>query len=371
MAAFKIRFLLKLSRTSMGRLLSGVDNLFDIVVSYTINLQCKFTGGEMKSVRYKKYGSAEVLEISEVAIPTFTENQVLVKVQAVSINPADWHFMRGTPYLVRLQSGLIKPKKGSFGLDMAGIVEAVGAKVTDFKVGDEVYGESAGSLSDFAVFGKDSLALKPASLNFEEAAAVPMAGFTAIQALRDKAGVKSGQRVLIVGASGGVGTFAVQIAKAFGAEVTGVCSAGNVEMVKSIGADRVINYTKEDFFTGVEKYDIIVQTAGNYTLKQLRAGLASDGTLVLAGDSSGVKPVFGMGFVFGMLKALAISTFTKHKIPAFLAKRSRTDLIALTDLIEAGKVRPIIDRRYPMAQVAQAVTYLEAGHARGKVVINM
>ncbi len=325
----------------------------------------------MKSVTYKKYGSAEVLEISEVEVPTITENQVLVKVQAVSINPADWHFMRGAPYLVRLQSGLLKPKKGSFGLDMAGIVEAVGAKVTDFKVGDRVYGESMGALSDFAVFGKNSLALKPANLNYEEAAAVPMAGFTAIQALRDKAGVKAGQKVLIVGASGGVGTFAVQIAKAFGANVTGVCSTVNVEMVKSIGADRVIDYTKEDFFTGVDKYDIIVQTAGNYTLKQLRAALASDGTLVQAGDSSGVKAVIGMGFVFGMLKALIISKFTKHDIPPFLAKRSKEDLVALSELIESGKVKPVIDRKYPMSQVAEAVTYLEAGHARGKVVITV
>ena len=325
----------------------------------------------MKSVVYSKYGSAEVLEIAEIPIPTVTENQVLVKVQAVSINPADWHFMRGTPYLVRLQSGLTKPKVGKFGLDMAGIVEAVGANVTEFKVGDEVYGESMGALSDFAVFGKNSLALKPVSLNFEEAAAVPMAGFTAIQALRDKARVKAGQKVLIVGASGGVGSFAVQIAKAFGADVTGVCSSGNVEMVKSIGADRVIDYTKEDFFVGAEKYDVVIQTAGNYTLKQLRAALGSGGTLVLAGDSSGVKAVFGMGFVFGMLKAWVISKFTKHNIPPFLAKRSKEDLDTLTDLIEAGKLRPVIDRRYPMAQVAEAVTYLEAGHARGKVVITL
>lgn len=327
--------------------------------------------GEMKSVTYKKYGSPEVLEISEVEIPVITENQILVKVQAVSINPADWHFMRGTPYLVRLQSGVLKPRIGKFGLDMAGVVEVVGASVSDFKVGDAVYGESMGALSEFAVFGKNSLALKPANLNFEEAAAVPMAGFTAIQTLRDKAKVKAGQRVLIVGASGGVGTFAVQIAKAFGANVTGVCSTGNVDMVKSIGADRVIDYTKEDFFAGVDKYDVIIQTAGSYTLKQLRAALASGGTLVMAGDSSGVKPVFGMGFVFGMLKALVISKFTKHNIPPFLAKRSKEDLIALTDLIESGKVKPVIDRKYSMAQVAEAVTYLEAGHARGKVVINI
>ena len=325
----------------------------------------------MKSVVYSQYGSAEVLEISEVEVPAITENQVLVKVQAVSINPADWHFMRGTPYLVRLQSGLRKPKIGKFGLDMAGVVESVGASVSEFKVGDAVYGESMGALSEFAVFGKNSLALKPANLNFEEAAAVPMAGFTAIQALRDKAKVKAGQKVLIVGASGGVGTFAVQIAKTFGAHVTGVCSTVNVEMVKSIGADRVIDYKKEDFFTGVDEYDVIVQTAGNYTLMQLRTTLASGGTLVLAGDSSGVKPVFGLGFVFGMLKALAISKFTKHNIPPFLAKRSKEDLIALSELIESGKVKPVIDRKYPMAQVAEAVTYLEAGHARGKVVITL
>ena len=323
----------------------------------------------MKSVVYSKYGSAEVLEISEIPIPTISENQVLVKVQAVSINPADWHFMRGTPYLVRLQSGLRNPKIGKFGLDMAGVVEAVGAKVSEFKVGDQVFGESMGALSEYAVFSQSSISMKPANLDYEQAAAVPMAGFTAIQALRDKAKVKAGQRVLIVGASGGVGTFAVQIAKAMGANVTGVCSTGNVDMVKTIGADRVIDYTKEDFFTGADSYDVIVQTAGNYTLKQLRAVLASGGTLVLAGDSSGVKPVFGMGFVFGMLKALVISKLTKHNIPPFLAKRSKGDLVALSELIKSGKMKPVIDRKYPMAQVAEAVTYLEAGHALGKVII--
>ena len=271
----------------------------------------------MKSVTYKKYGSAEVLEISEVEVPAITENQVLVKVQAVSINPADWHFMRGTPYLVRLQSGLTKPKIGKFGLDMAGVVESVGASVSEFQVGDEVFGESMGVLSEFAVFSHSALAMKPASLSFEEAAAVPMAGFTAIQALRDKAKVEAGQRVLIVGASGGVGTFAVQIAKSFGANVTGVCSTGNVEMVKSIGADRVIDYTKEDFFTGVDEYDVIVQTAGNYTLKQLRAALKSDGTLVQAGDSSGVKAVFGMGFVFECSKRLRSLDFLNRRCRHF------------------------------------------------------
>ena len=325
----------------------------------------------MKSVTYKKYGPAEVLEISEIEVPAITENQILVKVRAVSINPADWHFMRGTPYLVRLQSGVLKPKKGSFGLDMAGIVESVGASVLEFKVGDEVYGESMGALSEFAVFSQNSLAKKPATLNYEQAAAVPMAGFTALQALRDKARVKAGQRVLIVGASGGVGTFAIQIAKAFGANVTGVCSTGNVELVKSIGADRVIDYTKEDFFTGVDKYDVIVMTAGNYTLKQLRAALDSHGTLVQAGDSSGVKATFGMGFVFGMIRMLLISKFTKQEMPAFLAKRSKADLIVLTDLIESGKLMPVIDRSYPMAQVTEAVYYLETGHARGKVIITI
>ena len=325
----------------------------------------------MKSVVYSKYGSSEVLEIAQIPIPAITENQALIKVHAVSINPADWHFMRGTPYLMRLQSGLFKPKNGSFALDMAGVVETVGANVTEFKVGDEVYGESRGALSEYAVLSQNSLAMKPSNLNYEEAAAVPMAGFTAIQALRDKAGVKAGQRVLIVGASGGVGTFAVQIAKAFGADVTGVCSTGNVAMVKSIGADRVIDYTNEDFFTGADKYDVIVQTAGNYTLKQLRLALKSNGTLVQAGDSSGVKAVFGMGFVFGMFKTMLISRFTKQKMPPFLAKRSKEDLIVLTSLIESGAVKPVIDRRYPMAEVAEAVNYLEAGHARGKVVITL
>jgi NADPH:quinone reductase-like Zn-dependent oxidoreductase len=325
----------------------------------------------MKSVTFKKYGSSEVLEISEVEIPLIAENQVLVRIKAVSLNPADWHFMRGVPYLVRLQSGIWKPKSGKFGLDMAGIVEAVGARVTEFKVGDEVFGQSRGALSEFAVATENSLAIKPSNLDFVQAAAVPMAGFTAIQALRDKAGVKNGQSVLIVGASGGVGTFAVQIAKVFGASVTGVCSTGNLELVRSIGANRLIDYTKKDFFAGAEKYDVIVQTAGNYSLKQMRKVLASDGTLVLAGDSSGVKAVFGTRFIFRILKSLVITKLSNQKVPPFLAKSSKQDLATLSKLIESTKVKPVIDRTYSMAEVAEAVSYLEAGHARGKVVVTI
>ena len=325
----------------------------------------------MKSIIYRQYGTAEVLESVEIDIPEVTDNQVLLKVHAVSINPADWHFMRGTPYLLRLQTGLLKPKNGSFGFDMAGAVEAVGKNVSEFSVGDEVFGESRGALSEFAVISKDQCVMKPVNLSFEEAAAVPMVGFTALQALRDKAKIQSGQRVLIVGASGGVGTFTVQIAKSFGAHVTGVCSTRNVEMVRSIGADHVIDYTREEFSQCGDKFDIIIQTAGSYRLAEFRNVLTPAGTFVQAGDSSGTKAVFGFSLIFGMLKTFAISRFTKQRMPAFLAKRSKADLIALKDLIESGKLRPVIDRIYPMAEIADAVRYLETGHARGKVIISL
>lgn len=325
----------------------------------------------MKSVVYQKYGSAEVLKEVEIEIPTITDNQVLIKVHAVSINPYDWHFMRGTPYLMRLMAGLLKPKNRSFGVDMSGVVEAVGKDVSEFKIGDEVFGESSGALSEFAVISKDHLAIKPARLSFEQAAAVPMVGFTALQGLRDKGLIQAGQRVLVVGASGGVGTFAVQIAKSFGAEVTGVCSTVNVEMVKSIGADHVIDYTREKFSESAEKFDIVIQTAGNYSLSQLRKTLTSDGVLVLAGDSSGTKATFGFGIIFGILKPLLISRFTKQRIPFFIAHRSKADLLVLKGLIEAGKLTPVIDRSYPMSEIADAVRYLETGHARGKVVITL
>ena len=325
----------------------------------------------MKSVTYKRYGTAEVLELVEIQVPAVADDQVLLKVLAVSINPADWHFMRGTPYLIRLQTGLLKPKSGSFGLDMAGVVEAVGKNVSEFRVGDEVFGEGRGGLSEFAVISKDKLVNKPTNLSFEAAAAVPMAGFTALQALRDKGRIQAGQKVLIVGASGGVGTFAVQIAKSYGAVVTGVCSTRNREMVKSIGADHVIDYSKEEFSDSNVKFDLIVQTAGNYSLRNLRRVLAPAGTLVLAGDSSGTKAVLGMGFVFGMLRTAVISRFSKQSIPAFLARRNKADLIVLKELIEEGKLTPVIDKTYPMVEISDAVEYLETGHARGKVVIKI
>lgn len=325
----------------------------------------------MKTVKYKKYGAAHVLKSVDIEVPGITDDQVLLKVKAVSINPVDWHLMRGTPYLIRLQSGLVKPKNGSFGLDMAGVVESVGKNVSEFKVGDEVFGESRGALSEFAVISKENLVVKPTNLSFEAAAAVPMAGFTALQALRDKGRIQAGQKVLIVGASGGVGTFAVQIAKSYGTEVTGVCSSRNVEMVKTIGADHVIDYTSENFWESNEKFDLIVQTAGNYSLAQFRKVLSPKGTLVLAGDSSGTKAVFGMGFIIGMLKTAVISLLSNQRIPAFLAQRSKADLIVLKKLIEDGKLTPVIDKRFLMAQIADAVRYSETGHARGKIVITM
>jgi len=332
----------------------------------------------MKAVIYDTYGSPDVLEVTEIGQPEARDDQVLVRVRAASVNPADWHFMRGLPYLVRMINGLRRPRKATvLGSDLAGQVEAVGKNVTRFRPGDEVFGRTraahrpdrrtevaTGGCAEYACVSEDLLGLKPASLTFEQAAAVPLAALTALQALRDKGGVQPGQKVLINGASGGVGTFAVQIAKSFGAEVTGVCSAPNVDMVRSIGADQVIDYTQQDFTKSGQRYDLILDN-GDRSLPDLRRALARKGTLVVIGGSAG-RWIDGLGRAN---KARALSPFVSQRLRPFLTKWSKQDLHAVSDLIEAGKVTPVIDQTYPLSQAREAMRYLEGGHARGKIVI--
>jgi len=323
----------------------------------------------MKAIVQDKYGSPDVLELQEIDKPVVKDDEVLVRVRAASANPADWHFMRGLPYVMRPQSGLRKPKNSVLGRDIAGQVEAVGKDVTGFRPGDEVFANvEAGGFAEYTCVSEGSLELKPANLTFEQAAAVPLAALTAVQGLRDAGQVKPEQKVLIVGASGGVGTFAVQIAKYFGAHVTGVCSTKNVEMVRSLGADHAIDYTQEDFTQSGQKYDLIFQLAGSRSPSDCRRALTSEGTLVLSsGESSGRW----IGPVDRMIKAVALSPFVSQKLGPFLAKPNKDDLQFLKELIEAGKVEPVIDRTYPLSEAPDAIRYLEEGHARGKVVITV
>ena len=323
----------------------------------------------MKAIVYHKYGSSKVLKLEEIDIPMVGADQVLVKVHAVSINPFDWHMMRGTPYLVRLQAGISKPKNSGFGNDVAGVVEAVGKNVTEFQRGDEVFGGGRGALAEYVCADRNGVVHKLGALTFEQAAAIPVAGLTALQGLRDKGRIQSGQRVLIHGASGGVGTFAVQIAKSYGAEVTAVCSTRNVEMVRSIGADHVIDYTNEDFTKSGRRYDLILDAVGDHTLQELRRALEPKGILVMVGG--GKMGRFGFGILVGMLESLVLSLFVGQKLLAMVAKRKPSDLVVLNELVEAGKLTPVIDRSYPLSETANAIQYLETGRARGKVVITL
>lgn len=324
-------------------------------------------GNTMKAIVQSEYGSPDVLELKEIEKPMVEDDEVLVHVHAAAANPADWHLMRGLPYFLRLQFGLLKPTDSVRGLDVAGRVETVGENVTRLQPGDEVFGEANGAFAEYACAGKDKLAPKPAALTFEQAAAVPVAGITALQGLRDKGKVHSGQMVLINGASGGVGTFAVQIAKRFGAEVTGVCSTRNAEMVQSIGADHVFDYTQEDFVRSGQQYDCIFDLVGNRSLSDLRRVLTPEGTLVLSGASGG-QWIGPLGTLF---KALVLSPFLRQRLSFFVASGNTGDLEVLADLLEAGTVTPVIDRTYSLGETAEAIRYLEAGHARGKVVISV
>jgi len=322
----------------------------------------------MKAVVQDTYGPPDVLEVREVARPVPKDDEVLVRVHAAGVDPGVWHLMTGRPYLVRVMGyGLRTPKVGTRGRDVAGRVEAVGTNVTQVQPGAEVFGIGEGSFAEYVCARADKLAPKPANLSFEQAAAVPISGLTALQALRDTGKVRPGQQVLIVGAAGGVGSFAVQLAKAFGAEVTGVASTTKVELVRSIGADEVIDYTREDFADGARHWDLIVDTAGRRSLAQLRRALTPRGTLVIVGGEGG-GPWLG-GFDRQILRAPLLSVLARQRLRPFVSKERRADLLVLKDLIEAGKVTPVIDRTYPLSEVPQAIRYLEQGHARGKVVI--
>ena len=325
-------------------------------------------GNQMKAIVYCDYGSPDVLKVEDIEKPAPGDDQVLVRVRAASVNPLDWHYMRGTPYFMRLGAGLRKPKVTRLGVDFAGTVEAVGRNVKRFKPGDEVFGGRTGAFAQYVLVREDrAVALKPANLTFEQAASVGVAAITALQGLRDKGQIQPGQKVLINGASGGVGTFAVQIAKSFGADVTGVCSTRNVDMARSIGADHVIDYTKEDFTKSAERYDLILDNVGNHSLLESRRVLNPKGKYIMVGGPAGrwIDPLPRA------LSALVLSRFVSQDIRLFLADLNQADLNILRDLMQAGKVTPVIDRRYRLSEVSEAIRYLEQGHARGKVVINL
>jgi len=323
----------------------------------------------MKAIVQDVYGSADVLELRDIDKPEIADDEVLVRVHAAGVGRDVWHVMRGLPYPIRLAGyGLRAPKNPVIGSDVAGVVEAVGKNVSKFEPGDEVFGIGKGSYAEYARAPEDKLAPKPANLAFEQAAVLAIMGSTALQGLRDQGKVEPGQEVLIIGASGGVGTYAVQIAKAFGAHITGVCSTAKVEMVRSIGADRVIDYTREDFAEGDQRYDVILDIGGNSSLSRLRRALASQGTLVIVGGEGGGRWLGGLD---RQLRATMLSPFVGQKLGTFVSTPNHEDLLVLKELIESGKVTPVIDRTYPLAEVPDAIRYLEEGHARGKVVITV
>jgi NADPH:quinone reductase-like Zn-dependent oxidoreductase len=322
----------------------------------------------MKAIVYRCYGSPDVLLLEDVERPVPLDNELLVKVHAAAINPLDWHYMRGKPYIMRAESGFGAPKVSRMGVDFAGVVEAVGKDVTRFRPGDEVFGGRTGAFSEYVRVREDrAVTAKPANVTFEQAAAVPIAALTALQALRDKGRLQAGQKVLINGASGGVGTFAVQIAKAYGAEVSGVCSTRNVEMVRSIGADRVFDYTREDFMESGERYDVILDNVGNRPLLDYRRVLKPKGVMVIIGGPDGAW----IGPMVGPIKAVLVSPFVEQEFGMILAEMNPQDLTELANLMSAGKVTPVIDRTYALNEVPQAIGYLETGRARGKVVIRV
>ena len=323
----------------------------------------------MQAIVQDAYGSADVLELRDISKPEIGDNEVLVRVHAAGLDRGVWHLMTGQAYLIRLAGyGFRRPKNPVRGREVAGRVEAIGKDVTRFRPGDEVMGTGEGSFAEYACAREDKLAPKPANLTFEQAAAVPISASTALQGLRDKGQIQPGQHVLIIGASGGVGTFAVQLAKAFGAEVTGVCSTAKVDLVRTIGADHVIDYTREDIAGAGQRYDLILDIGGNRSLSHLRRALTPDGTLVLLGGEGGGRWIGGMD---RQVRALAISPFVSQKLRMFVAREHYADLQVLTELIEAGKITPVIDRTYPLSEAPEAIRYMEEGHARGKVVITV
>ena len=322
----------------------------------------------MKAIVFERYGGPDALELRELETPAPADDQVLVSVRAASVNPVDWHRMRGEPYFLRMGEGRTRPKNDGLGADVAGVVEAVGADVTHVGPGDEVFGMSIRTLAEHVAASAEGIVPKPANLTFEQAAAVPVAAITALQGLRDKGGIQAGQKVLVNGASGGVGTFAVQIAKSFGAEVTGVTSTGNVELVRSLGADHVVDYTREDFTRSGGRYDLVLDAVSNRSLRAFRRILNPDATLVLVGAGKGRS---GGRPLLRVVRALLLRRFVSQKVETFLAQRNRDDLLFLKELLESGKVTPVIDRTYALSEAADAIRHLETGHARGKIVVTI
>lgn len=327
----------------------------------------------MKAAIYTRYGSPDVIEITELEKPVPKDDEVLIKVRAASVNPYDWHFMRGLPYPFRVAIGLRKPKNTRLGVDVAGVAEAVGKNVKQFKAGNEVFGAARGAFAEYACASESKVVLKPENVTFEQAASAPIAGLTALQGLRrgglaDKSKMQSRQKVLINGAAGGVGTFAAQIAKAFGAEVTGVCSTRNLDMVRSIGADRVNDYTREDFTESAQRYDLIFDCIANHSLSAFRRVLSPGGIYIMVGAAGGGGR-WAIGMVARLFGAMALSWFGSKKLVMVGAKFSNEDLSILGDLMKTGKLTPVIDRRHSLRELPEAIRYVETGHARGKVVI--
>ena len=321
----------------------------------------------MQAIMYKKYGPPDVLQLKDVETPTPNEDEVLIKIHAASLNAYDWHFLTADIFLIRLMGGLFKPKDPRLGVDVAGQIEAVGRNTKRFQPGDEVFGVVKGAFAEYACAPEVSFALKPINASFDQAAALPMAAITALQGLRDEGQIEPGEKVLIHGASGGVGTFAIQIAKSFGAEVTAVCSTRNVEIARSIGADHIIDYTRDDFTKNGKLYDLILVANGNRSVHEYKRSLKPNAICVLVGGGS---PSI-VSLLTGMLQQWWILKTEGKKISTFLAKIKQKDLTYVKELLESGKVKPVIDRRYPLNEVPEALRYLGEGHAQGKIVITM
>ena len=323
----------------------------------------------MKAIVHRCYGSPDVIRLESVPKPTLKSDELLVRVHAASVNPLDWHYLEGTPYMVRLDGGFGTPENPRLGVDFSGTVEAVGESVTRFKPGDEVFGGKFGALAEYvAVREARAVAVKPANMSHEQAAAVAIAAITALQGLRDKGHLRAGQNVLVNGASGGVGTFAVQIAKSLGANVTGVCSTKNIELVRSIGADRVIDYTREDFTQGKERYDLILDNVSTHSLFDYKRVLTSKGVYVMIGSTD---PGRWFGWLVRPVEAWLLSPFTSQKFGMIFAELNKEDLATLAGLMESGRLTPVIDKTYKLSDAAEALRYLEKGHARGKVVVTV
>lgn len=315
-----------------------------------------------------RYGSADVLELKTIDRPTAGDDQVLVRVHAAGLDQGVWHLMAGMPYLVRMAFGLRRPKMPVPGLDFAGVVEAVGAKVTGFQPGDEVFGSGQGAYAEFALAKAKDLLRKPAELSFEQAAVIPVSALAALHGLRDTGDVQPGQHVLVIGAAGGVGSYAVQIAKAFGAEVTGVCRTEKTDLVRKLGADHVVDYTKQDFTRGPERYDLILDTGGHRKVSHLRRALTERGTLVIAGSETDAKWTGGLGRA---IRAVLLSPLVRHRLKMYYSAVNQEDLRTVTDLVVSGKVTAPIDRTFPLSGVPDAIRYLRDGKAQGKVVITV